>query len=180
MDEKKQDETLVNECDEMEEEAVDEGACVSADDGTEEVESPDKKRADEMTALAQRLQAEFDNYRKRNLDLTKRIREDATVEVLTRFLPLTDVIAQALTMISDENVKKGVVMIQDEITKILLGYGVVEIEAEGQPFDPRLHEAIMQVPAKTEEEKDTVNQVYQKGYKMGDKVIRASKVIINK
>ncbi len=176
MDEKKQDEILV----EDDEENVDEGACVSADDEVEEVESPDKKRADEMTALAQRLQAEFDNYRKRNLDLSKRIREDATVEVLTKFLPLTDVISQALTMISDENVKKGVVMIQDEITKILLGYGVEEIEAEGKPFDPRLHEAIMQVPAKTEEEVDTVNQVFQKGYKMGDKVIRASKVIINK
>lgn len=177
MEEKKQDENLTQEC---EDENIDEGACVSADDEIVEEESPEKKRADEMTALAQRLQAEFDNYRKRNLDLSKRIREDATVEVLTKFLPLTDVISQALTMISDENVKKGVVMIQDEITKILALYGVEEIEAEGKPFDPRLHEAIMQVPAKTEEEVDTVNQVFQKGYKMGDKVIRASKVIINK
>ena len=137
-------------------------------------------KAQEMTDMAQRLQAEFDNYRKRTNENSRKAREDGTIEVLSKILPLTDVIAQAMAMISDETVKKGVSMIEGEITKILAQYGITEIEAEGKEFDPRYHEAIMQTPAKSEEEKDTVATVFQKGYIMGEKVIRPARVIVNK
>lgn len=140
----------------------------------------EKARAAEMTDSARRLQAEFDNYRKRMNDNSRKVREDATAEVLVKVVPVLDTIAQALNMIDDEKVAGGVKMIGDEITKLLGSYGVVEIEAEGKEFDPKLHEAIMQMPAETEEQKDTVKQVFQKGYKMGDKVIRPARVIVNK
>lgn len=140
----------------------------------------EKARAAEMTDSARRLQAEFDNYRKRMNDNSCKVREDATAEVLVKVVPVLDTIAQALNMIDDEKVAGGVKMIGDEITKLLGSYGVVEIEAEGKEFDPKLHEAIMQMPAETEEQKDTVKQVFQKGYKMGDKVIRPARVIVNK
>lgn len=140
----------------------------------------EKTRAAEMTDSARRLQAEFDNYRKRMNDNSRKVREDATAEVLVKVVPVLDTIAQALNMIDDEKVAGGVKMIGDEITKLLSSYGVVEIEAEGKEFDPKLHEAIMQMPAETEEQKDTVKQVFQKGYKMGDKVIRPARVIVNK
>ena len=140
----------------------------------------EKARAAEMTDSARRLQAEFDNYRKRLNDNSRKVREDATAEVLVKVVPVLDTIAQALNMIDDEKVAGGVKMIGDEITKLLGSYGVVEIEAEGKEFDPKLHEAIMQMPAETEEQKDTVKQVFQKGYKMGDKVIRPARVIVNK
>lgn len=140
----------------------------------------EKARAAEMTDSARRLQAEFDNYRKRMNDNSRKVREDATAEVLVKVMPVLDTIAQALNMIDDEKVAGGVKMIGDEITKLLGSYGVVEIEAEGKEFDPKLHEAIMQMPAETEEQKDTVKQVFQKGYKMGDKVIRPARVIVNK
>ena len=140
----------------------------------------EKARAAEMTDSARRLQAEFDNYRKRMNDNSRKVREDATAEVLVKVVPVLDTIAQALNMIDDEKVAGGVKMIGDEITKLLGSYGVVEIEAEGKEFDPKLHEAIMQMPAETEEQKDTVKQVFQKGYKMGDKVIRPAGVIVNK
>lgn len=140
----------------------------------------EKTRAAEMTDSARRLQAEFDNYRKRMNDNSRKVREDATAEVLVKVVPVLDTIAQALNMIDDEKVAGGVKMIGDEITKLLGSYGVVEIEAEGKEFDPKLHEAIMQMPAETEEQKDTVKQVFQKGYKMGDKVIRPARVIVNK
>lgn len=140
----------------------------------------EKARAAEMTDSARRLQAEFDNYRKRMNDNSRKVREDATAEVLVKVVPVLDTIAQALNMINDEKVAGGVKMIGDEITKLLGSYGVVEIEAEGKEFDPKLHEAIMQMPAETEEQKDTVKQVFQKGYKMGDKVIRPARVIVNK
>ena len=140
----------------------------------------EKARAAEMTDSARRLQAEFDNYRKRMNDNSRKVREDATAEVLVKVVPVLDTIAQALNMIDDEKVAGGVKMIGDEITKLLGSYGVVEIDAEGKEFDPKLHEAIMQMPAETEEQKDTVKQVFQKGYKMGDKVIRPARVIVNK
>lgn len=140
----------------------------------------EKARAAEMTDSARRLQAEFDNYRKRMNDNSRKVREDATAEVLVKVVPVLDTIAQALNMIDDEKVAGGVKMIGDEIAKLLGSYGVVEIEAEGKEFDPKLHEAIMQMPAETEEQKDTVKQVFQKGYKMGDKVIRPARVIVNK
>ena len=139
----------------------------------------EKARAAEMTDSARRLQAEFDNYRKRMNDNSRKVREDATAEVLVKVVPVLDTIAQALNMIDDEKVAGGVKMIGDEITKLLGSYGVVEIEAEGKEFDPKLHEAIMQMPAETEEQKDTVKQVFQKGYKMGDKVIRPARGIVN-
>ena len=140
----------------------------------------ESKRADEMTDMAQRLQAEFDNYRRRTNDNARKAREDATIDVIKKILPLTDVIAQATQMVADENVQKGFKMISDQITDLLKGYGVTEIEAEGKPFDPRFHEAIMQAPAEKEEDRDTVKTVFQKGYVMGDRVIRAARVIINK
>lgn len=138
------------------------------------------KKAQEMTDMAQRLQAEFDNYRKRTNENSRKAREDGAVDVIMKILPLTDVIAQAMSMISDENVKKGVSMIESEITKLLSLYGITEIEAEGKEFDPKLHEAIMQAPAESEDQKDTVKTVFQKGFIMGEKVIRPARVIVNK
>ncbi len=160
-------------------EDLDTGAVIEAEEEDSELALA-KKRVEEMTETAQRLQAEFDNYRRRTLESTARIKEDATVAVLMKILPLTDVIAQAMSMIEDESVKKGVKMIEDEIIKMLASYEVVEIEAKGLPFDPRVHEAIMQAPAESEEQIDTVREVFQKGYKMGDRVIRPARVIINK
>ncbi len=139
-----------------------------------------ESKAAEMTEAAQRVQAEFDNYRRRTLENNAKLKTDACVEVISKILPVTDVIAQALSMLTDENVKKGVSMIEDEIMKMLSSYGVTEIEALGCEFDPRLHEAVMQMPAESEEQRDTVKEVFQKGYKMGDKVIRAARVIVNK
>ena len=140
----------------------------------------EKNKAAEMTDSARRIQAEFDNYRRRMNDNSRRVRDDATAEVLVKIVPVLDTIAQALKMIDDEKVAGGVKMIGDEITKLLRSYGVTEIEAEGKEFDPKLHEAVMQMPAETEEQKDTVKEVFQKGYKMGDKVIRPARVIVNK
>lgn len=140
----------------------------------------ERKKAAEMTEFAQRLQAEFDNYRRRTNDNARKVREDAAADVIVKILPVMDVIAQALKMIDDEKIAKGVTMIEDEILKTLSLYGVKEIEAAGKEFDPKLHEAIMQAPASSEEERDTVKEVFQRGYMMGDKVIRPARVIVNK
>ena len=193
------EETLVKDASEAEETVkADETVVSDAGEETAEVETVDvdklnaelaslrkqaeaeKAKAAEMTDSARRIQAEFDNYRRRMNDNSRRVRDDATAEVLVKIVPVLDTIAQALKMIDDEKVAGGVKMIGDEITKLLGSYGVTEIEAEGKEFDPKLHEAVMQMPAETEEQKDTVKEVFQKGYKMGDKVIRPARVIVNK
>lgn len=193
------EETLVKVASEAEETVkTDETVVSDASEATAEVETVDvdklnaelaalrkqaeaeKNKAAEMTDSARRIQAEFDNYRRRMNDNSRRVRDDATAEVLVKIVPVLDTIAQALKMIDDEKVAGGVKMIGDEITKLLGSYGVTEIEAEGKEFDPKLHEAVMQMPAETEEQKDTVKEVFQKGYKMGDKVIRPARVIVNK
>lgn len=193
------EETLVKDASEADETVkADETVVSDAGEETAEVETVDvdklnaelaslrkqaeaeKNKAAEMTDSARRIQAEFDNYRRRMNDNSRRVRDDATAEVLVKIVPVLDTIAQALKMIDDEKVAGGVKMIGDEITKLLGSYGVTEIEAEGKEFDPKLHEAVMQMPAETEEQKDTVKEVFQKGYKMGDKVIRPARVIVNK
>ena len=193
------EETLVKDASEAEETVkTDETVVSDASEATAEVETVDvdklnaelaslrkqaeaeKNKAAEMTDSARRIQAEFDNYRRRMNDNSRRVRDDATAEVLVKIVPVLDTIAQALKMIDDEKVAGGVKMIGDEITKLLGSYGVTEIEAEGKEFDPKLHEAVMQMPAEAEEQKDTVKEVFQKGYKMGDKVIRPARVIVNK
>ena len=193
------EETLVKDASEAEETVkADETVVSDAGEETAEVETVDvdklnaelaslrkqaeaeKNKAAEMTDSARRIQAEFDNYRRRMNDNSRRVRDDATAEVLVKIVPVLDTIAQALKMIDDEKVAGGVKMIGDEITKLLGSYGVTEIEAEGKEFDPKLHEAVMQMPAETEEQKDTVKEVFQKGYKMGDKVIIPARVIVNK
>lgn len=198
-DKMEKEETLIKDASEAEETVAGEESTVAdADEETAETETVDvekltselaalkkqaeaeKAKAAEMTDSARRLQAEFDNYRRRMNDNSRKVREDATAEVLIKIVPVLDTIAQALKMINDEQVAGGVKMIGDEITKLLASYGVTEIEAEGKEFDPKFHEAVMQMPAETEEQKDTVKEVFQKGYKMGEKVIRPARVIVNK
>ena len=193
------EETLVKDASEAEETVkTDETVVSDASEATAEVETVDvdklnaelaalrkqaeaeKNKAAEMTDSARRIQAEFDNYRRRMNDNSRRVRDDATVEVLVKIVPVLDTIAQALKMIDDEKVAGGLKIIGAEISKLLGSSGVTEIEAEGKEFDPKLHEAVMQMPAETEEQKDTVKEVFQKGYKMGDKVIRPARVIVNK
>lgn len=168
------------------EESVEEQGEITVDELIGKLASMQKReqeaiaKANEMKDTAQRIQAEFDNYRRRTVEYNARMKGDVAGEVVTKFLPVMDVISQALSMITDENVKKGVSMIESELLKIFASYDVTEIEAVGKEFDPRVHEAIMQVPAENEEDRDTIKEVFQKGYKMGDKVIRVARVIINK
>ena len=78
---------------------------------------------------------------------------------------------------SDESYKKGVEMIYGQFTEVIKKLGVEEIEALGKEFDPNLHNAVSQVEDESFGE-STVSQVYQKGYKLGDKVIRCAMVVV--
>ena len=125
-----------------------------------------------------RVAAEYDNFRRRSTTDRLNAVADAKANVITEILSVIDNFERALASeCTDENYKKGVEMIFNQYTGILTKLGVTEIEAMGQPFDPNVHHAVNQVEDENFGE-NTVCQVFQKGYKLGEKVIRCAMVVV--
>lgn len=125
-----------------------------------------------------RLVAEYDNFRKRSAKERLEIYSDATAKTLEGILPVYDNFERALQSKSaDENFKKGVEMIFNQFTDALKKAGIEVIDPMGQEFDPNIAQAINQVEDENFGE-NTVCQVFQKGYKMGDKVVRYAMVVV--
>jgi len=136
----------------------------------------------EMQDKHLRLQAEFDNYRKRTLKEKMELIKGGGESVLISLLPVIDDFERALASISkaedDDPVKQGVVLILKKFEDFLKQNGITEIEAKGKVFDTDHHEAITKIPAPSEDLKGKVIDVIQKGYLLNDKVIRFAKVVI--
>ena len=149
----------------------------------EEAETPaEEVKADNNEALAAaedkflRLAAEYDNYRKRTAKEKESIWTEAKAQTVTAFLPVYDNLERALKQeTADEAYKKGVELtmkgLQDAMTKL----GVEVIPAMGETFDPNFHNAVMHVDDEAVEE-NTVVDVFQQGFKCGEKVIRFAMV----
>ena len=120
-----------------------------------------------------RLQAEFDNYRKRTTREKETIYQDAKMDTIAKFLEVYDNLERAVTQAGDDdNVhKKGMEMIFHQLQGILEKLGVTVIDRAGQPFDPERHNAVMHVDDENLGE-NVVAQVFQKGFLLGDRVIR--------
>ncbi|MCI8595683.1 MAG: nucleotide exchange factor GrpE [Clostridia bacterium] len=144
------------------------------------IATKERNRSEELANLVNRMQADFDNYRKRNAELNKKQKEDGMVAVIEKVIPVLDVLKQAISMITDEKVAEGVKMIYRQITEMLSNFGVSEIPALGEQFDPNLHNAIMQVKVKDPDKVNMVVEVFQKGYRMGERIIRHSVVKVAK
>jgi molecular chaperone GrpE len=129
-----------------------------------------------------RLSAEFDNYRKRTqrekMDLIKYASED----VMKSLLPVIDDFDRAVKHTHDsvdiDAVKQGLVLIQSKFLDFLKSNGVKEIEAVGLELDTDIHEAITKIPVDDKKLKGKIVDVVEKGYKLNDKVIRFSKVVV--
>ena len=123
-----------------------------------------------------RLAAEYDNYRKRSARERESIYSDVRADTVTKFLPVYDNLVRALEQsTADEAYRKGVEMIMTQFKDILGRLGVTEIESVGQTFDPALHNAVMH-DVDEEQGENIIVQELQKGFKMGDKVIRFAMV----
>ena len=123
-----------------------------------------------------RLAAEYDNYRKRSNRERESIYSDVRADTVTQFLPVYDNLARALEQsTADEAYRKGVELIMTQFKDILGRMGVTEIEALGRKFDPALHNAVMHDEDETKGEGEIVQEL-QKGFKLGDKVIRFAMV----
>ncbi|MGH2750527.1 MAG: nucleotide exchange factor GrpE [Actinomycetota bacterium] len=122
-----------------------------------------------------RLQADFDNRRKRLMRETASASDRAKREMLERLLPLLDNFDRALEHNEDAS---SLELLHDQLFRTLQSEGLEEIAAEGQPFDPHVHDAIESHPS-TEVEDTVVKTVYRKGYRLGDRVLRAATVVVS-
>lgn len=138
---------------------------------------PKDETIKELTDTLQRLQAEFENYKKRQDKENKNYVEYAEEKLLTKILPVMDSFEISLKNTSDpEKFKKGVELIFAQLSSVLKESGLKKIEAQGQ-FDPYLHEVLM---TEKGEEEGKILEELQIGYKLKDKVIRHTKVKVSK
>lgn len=123
-----------------------------------------------------RLAAEYDNFRKRSQKEKDSLYGDVKAETLKKFLPVYDNLVRALAQSTeDEAYRRGVEMIMNQFNVTMEKLGVTEIECLGKKFDPAFHNAVMHVEDEEKGENEIV-EVFQKGFMMGDKVIRFAMV----
>ncbi|MCI1974962.1 MAG: nucleotide exchange factor GrpE [Limosilactobacillus sp.] len=129
-----------------------------------------------------RAEAEIQNmtnhFKKERAQLLKYDGQDLAKSVL----PVLDNLKRALTIdVHDENgqqLKKGIQMVHDHLISALKDHGIIEIEADGKPFDPTLHQAVQTVPVEGDQKADTVVKVLQAGYQLKDRVLRPAMVVV--
>ena len=141
----------------------------------EAAEQANAKLKDQMLRTA----AEYDNYRKRSAREADQKFNDGVSHAVNQILAILDTLDMAANAeCTDENYKKGVVMTLDKAEKALKTLNITEIESMGKPVDPNFMNAVQQVPAEDGQESGTVVRVFQKGYMIGDKIIRHATVVV--
>ena len=132
--------------------------------------------------LAMRTQADFENYRKRSIREKEEAVKYANAVLIERLIPLLDNFEfglQAARAEGSQGVILGFEMVAKQFQEFLASVGVEPVEAEGQPFDPNLHEAVGHEPSETVPEGVVIRQL-RKGYKLRDRLIRAANVFVSK
>ncbi len=138
-----------------------------------------EKKVKEYILTAQQIQADFDNYRKKTFQQIADARLDGQIETIKKIIPVLDSFAGAKKMINDENLLQGFILVENQILGALKSMGVEKISAIGEIFNPHLHNALATANDKSLAN-DVIKEEYQAGYKLGDKIIRYSQVIVNK
>lgn len=144
----------------------------------EEIIAIAEEKCLEYKDMAQRIQAEFDNYRKRTQEELKTIRYEGSNCVLREILQIDDNFDRAVEALKDSVEKEGVLLIKRQLKALLEKFEVKEIEALGAKFNPSLHNAVMQVEEEGKE--NEVIEVLQKGYSRGNCVLRYAMVKVAK
>jgi molecular chaperone GrpE len=141
-----------------------------------------KKEKEEVYQRLLRAQADFENFRRRTTKERENDLKYRSQEVVMELLPVIDNFERALQVeVTGEGAEKfveGMKMIYRQLLQVLENSGVEEIKAEGEPFDPHVHQAVMQVE-EADKESNMVIEVFQKGYKLKDRVIRPAMVKVS-
>ena len=160
------------------EDSLDEDDAVSEYNDTSNEYAALEEQLSEANDKYLRLFAEYDNYRKRTAREKADTYSNASAKCIENLLPVIDSFERSLEFeCSDENFKNGMSMIFGQIKEFLTKMNVTELEALGAEFDPNFHNAIQQLDG-TDYESNHVCQVFQKGYMMGDKLIRPAMVAV--
>jgi molecular chaperone GrpE len=138
-----------------------------------------EKQRDEYLDALQRLKAEFDNYRKRVARDQQELAARAAERLVSALLPVVDDLERALEAAAkheEATLEEGVRLVHRALADALAREGLAEIATEG-PFDPHTQEALLSQPSEADE--GTVIQVLQKGYRLGDRVLRPARVVVS-
>lgn len=126
-----------------------------------------------------RLFAEFENFKKRTTKERIELFKTAGQEVISSLLPILDDFERAIVQTSDENEIEGFLLINNKLSDVLKGNGLTVTETKvGDTFDAEVHEAITLIPAPETSQKGKIIDVTEKGYQLGDKIIRFPKVVV--
>ena len=142
-----------------------------------------ERERDQFKAMAQRAQADLVNYRRRVDEERQELQRNANTNLLTKFLSVVDDFERAIDMLPDDESaagwREGLMLVKRNLDNLLESEGVSKIEAAGKPFDPWEHEAVHYMETRDVDD-GTIMQVFREGYRLHDKVIRASQVIVAK
>lgn len=137
-----------------------------------------KAELEETTDRLKRLMAEFDNFKKRSAKEREGLYNSILSDIVSSLLPVVDNLENAVNVSTeDENYKQGVELVLMQFKDVLTSVGVQEIETVGTTFNPEYHEAVSSVQDESLGEKE-IKEVYRKGYKIGDRVIRHAMVVV--
>lgn len=159
----------------------------TADPATAVLEDLEKLRAraqerDQFLDLLKRTQADFENYQKRSRREWEQERKYLHGDLAKSLLPVLDDLARATAAAEQAGEKgplvQGVAMVQNKLLDLLRRYGVTPIEAQGKPFDPNLHQAVMQQPS-ADQPPGTVLHVLEQGFMIHDRVLRPATVVVS-
>ncbi|MCL2796777.1 MAG: nucleotide exchange factor GrpE [Firmicutes bacterium] len=144
-----------------------------------------KTRLEELDRLNARLQADFDNFRKRNAENAKKFKEDGIAEAAEKIIPLSDTLERAIVFTKDKSTQEGLKLVLRQFNDVLASLGVFELDAEGMPFNPKVHNAVVSEPVKDSAKKNIIIEVFQKGFFMADedgkmRILRHSMVKVGK
>ena len=154
---------------EKEEKITEEVENTEANDIKEQVQQSNTEY-DELNDRYKRVLAEFENYKKRSQKERESLYNSVLGDIITEMLPAIDNLQNAVKAESkDEQYKQGVELVEKQFKQFLSKHNVEEIPAEGQTFDPSLHEAVSSVQDESKQSQEIV-QEYRKGYKIGSKV----------
>jgi len=164
-----------------------EAAADEAEEPQQEAEQEDEQaqalkealaKQEEYLTLAQRIQADFENFRRRNRNVRAEAFDEGAAAFVTTLLPVVDNLERAIAAAqntTDESLKVGVEMVYRQLCDAFTKRGITVIDRKGEPFDPKLENAVMQGSAE-DGEPGTVCDVFQKGYKLGETVLRHAMV----
>ncbi len=153
------------------------GAEEKADERDKIIEELNEKLLEANDKLL-RTVAEYDNFRKRSVKEKEAIYSDSKTDIIGKLLPVIDNFERAAAADADlENYKKGIDMTVNQLLTVFSSLGVEAYGEKGEEFDPNIHNGVMHIDDESLGE-NVISEVYMKGYKMGDKVIRHATVIV--